>query len=249
MVSFEQIWTYSASGRRASSRLGDPGVMVFFPAPGHVDGARDPGLLQGPGGPVPGVDVVGAPARPPQVHRQHGELQAGPSLEEEDDMVLGHLHQAPDPGLGGVHDGLEFLRAVGDLHDGHADASQVGQFRARLLDDFQRHRRRTCVEIMYAGHLSSPSGKPDCLPLYAGIRTPTRNSNDATTPPGKQTRNRFFVRRRRGAGRFGLDLGRGAGTIRPAAVGGRHTPAGACGRRWAGLQVRQVPFHPALYLS
>ena len=80
-------------------------------------------------------DVVGAAALGQQVHRHHGELQAGAALQEQHGVVVGDAGERADVGLGRVEDRFERLRPVADLQDRHADARQRDEIALRLFED------------------------------------------------------------------------------------------------------------------
>ena len=86
------------------------------------------GLLAGDGGKVAGDGVVRLAGLADQVQGNHGELTGGAGLEEEDLIVVGHVHEPAELKLGVVEDLLEGLGAVGHLHDGHAAAAVIHHF-------------------------------------------------------------------------------------------------------------------------
>ena len=116
-------------------------------ARGHPHGpelARFPRRLRGPGS---GHQVVGGSAGGKQVHRDHGELQRGAPLDEQDVVVVGHAGQGADAGLGRGQDLVERRGAVADLQHRRPDPRQ----RRKLLADpvenrFGKH-RRTGAEV------------------------------------------------------------------------------------------------------
>ncbi len=122
---------------------------------GHVHVADAPGLLDGLLGPGPGVDVVRGRALGQQVHRDHRELEAGPTLEEQDPVAVRHPGEPSDVGLGLADDRFEGRRTVADLHDGHPDAGQADEIALDLFEDGQgQHRRpgREVVDAFGGGH-------------------------------------------------------------------------------------------------
>jgi hypothetical protein len=64
-------------------------------------------------------------------------------------------------GLGRGDDRVERLRAMADLHHGHADAGQRHQIALRLLENLDRHHGRPCREVVDAcGHMGGMRLKP-----------------------------------------------------------------------------------------
>ena len=88
---------------------GDIGVVAVLGGGGQADLAVLLGLLVGQVGEVAGDGVV-CPARlADQVQGDHGELAGGAGLEKQDLIVVRHLHQAAELGLGLLKDLNEHL--------------------------------------------------------------------------------------------------------------------------------------------
>ena len=133
---------------------GDVDVLLVLGGSGDVHGAVLLGFLHGLVGEVAGNGVISLAGAGQQVQGDHAELHGGAALEEEDLIALGDVHQLAELGLGIVEDLLEHLGAVAHLHNGHAGAIVVGDFRAGALEDLQRKHGGTCGEIENAivGH-------------------------------------------------------------------------------------------------
>ena len=99
------------------------------------------------GGPGAGVEQVDGLAGEAEVHRDHGELHAAATLQEEDGVVVGDRQMLAQAGFGGGVDAFEFGRAVGHFHDGHAGAVPVEEFFADALEYGKGKRGRSCVEV------------------------------------------------------------------------------------------------------
>jgi len=119
------------------------------------------GFLDGLVGPGPAIGVVGDLAGPEQVHRQHGELEAGTTLQEEHGIVIAEAEQLLCIGNGFRMHGHVRLASVAVLHDGHASALEIEQFPLRFLKHLQRQRRRSRTEIVNPAHgcSSCPCGR------------------------------------------------------------------------------------------
>src|SRR5690606_27412162 len=82
-------------------------------------------LDDGPAGPHAGVDVGGELVGVAEVERDHDELKAGTTLEEEDLVGVGDPEDVVAQPLGAAVDRLVGAAAVRDLEDRHADAGAV----------------------------------------------------------------------------------------------------------------------------
>ena len=83
---------------------------------GQADLAVLLGLLVGDIGEVAGDGVVRLTGLANQVQGHHGELARCATLKEEDLIVVGHLEQLAEAGLGVLKDLQENLRSVTHLH-------------------------------------------------------------------------------------------------------------------------------------
>jgi hypothetical protein len=103
-----------------------------------LDVTKQLGLFDGGGGPRPRIRIEHRLAGHRQVHRNHGELQAGATLQKQHGIVVRNAHQFTGIGLGRVDDLLELLTAVTGLSQAVAQPVIVGEFRRHLLHDFPR---------------------------------------------------------------------------------------------------------------
>ena len=136
------LWDGEGAGL-GGGRVGGGGLVG-----GHDDvelvGA---GLLDGLGGPLAGVEVGDRVTGGGQVEGDAGELGAGPSLEEEDAVVLRDGQESAQGGLGVGRAGHEVGSTVGDLQDGHSRSSPAGELGGGLLEDGQGELGGTGGEI------------------------------------------------------------------------------------------------------
>ncbi|MNC54137.1 hypothetical protein D3C75_1036070 [compost metagenome] len=110
---------------------------------GFLDGLLRPGT---------GHDIAAYLACSEQVHRKHGELCACAALQEQHLVAGRKLQKLKKQLLGLVVHRFVFLAAVGYLHDGHADPFKINNLFLRLLQYFQRERRRPCIKIIGSSH-------------------------------------------------------------------------------------------------
>ena len=83
-----------------------------------------------------------------EVHRNHGELEGSPALQEKDGVFLGDAEKSAQVCLGCVDDFVKWSRTMGLLDDAVAAALVVRKFGLGLEDDGTRQRRRTCIEVV-----------------------------------------------------------------------------------------------------
>ncbi len=117
-----------------------------------IDGADFLGFLDGLAGPGTGVDIVGHLTCAEKVHGDHGKLEAGTALEEEDLVVIGQAEKLAHVGDGFGVDGVVGFAAVAMLHDGHARAVEIGQFLLGNLENLEGEGGGTCVEVVCSAH-------------------------------------------------------------------------------------------------
>ncbi len=108
----------------------------------HLHAGDAFGFLHGLLRPDAGHDVVGRTARGQDVHRHHRELEAGAALQEQDMVAVGNAGERADVALGTLDDFVEWLRAVADLEDRHADAGHRQEVLACLFEDLDRKHGR-----------------------------------------------------------------------------------------------------------
>ena len=128
------------------------GEVVGLGAAGDAHLAEAARLLDGLLRPRAGVDVVGGFLPAQQVDGHHGELEAGPALQEQDLVAVRHRQQVAQVGLGLLGDGDEGPAAVAHLHHRHAFAVPVQQLLACLLQHLFRQRRRSGAEVVCPRH-------------------------------------------------------------------------------------------------
>ena len=126
--------------------VGDIGVVLILGGSGDDDLADLLGFLDGFLGPGTGLDVDGL-AVLHEVHGDHGELQGGAALDEEDFIIVGDAHEIAQILLGFVDDLLENRGTMAHFHDAHAAAAVVHHFVADLLQHGFRHHRGTGGEV------------------------------------------------------------------------------------------------------
>ena len=132
------------------------GEIGVFTAGGHVDVAVATGFLDRLLGPLPGIDVIRRFALAQQIHGHHGELRGGTALQEQHGVVVADPHQAAQVLLGLFGNFHEHLVPMAHFHDGQAHALVIQHFLTGLLQNIRRQRRRTCAEVIGAGHAFSP---------------------------------------------------------------------------------------------
>ena len=206
-----------------SGRVGGGGLVG-----GHDDvelvGA---GLLDGLSGPLAGVEVGDRVTGGGQVEGDAGELGAGPALEEEHAVVVGHGQEAAQGGLGVGRAGHEVGPTVGDLQDGHSRSAPAGELGGSLLEDGQGELGRTGGEIENAhgvimaayargGNVvphgddashSTPPRKASTIPSTFSLADVThRRRNAAGTPPerGRTAAQREILMSSKSTGGTGL---------------------------------------------
>ena len=99
------------------------------------------------GGPSASVKHVDGFAGKRKVLRNTRELHASATLHEDHRVIFGNRQEFAEVLLGGVVDGLEFGRAMRQLHDGHSCAAIIEQFFADALEDGEGQSRGSSVEI------------------------------------------------------------------------------------------------------
>ena len=129
--------------------IGNVGVVLILAGGGDDDFADLLCLSDGLLGPCAGLNVNGL-AVLHEVHGDHGELEGGAALDEQDLVVVGNAHQVAQILLGFVNDLLKDLGAVGHFHDAHAAAAVVEHFVTDLLQNRLRHHGGTCGEVVSA---------------------------------------------------------------------------------------------------
>ena len=98
--------------------LGNVGIIFVFAGSDYVNldskMARFGGGFLGPNA---GLDIGGLSCMDSQVLRHHSELRGAASLQEQNLVVVRHLHQFADARLRVLNDGLKGRRAVAHFHD------------------------------------------------------------------------------------------------------------------------------------
>ncbi len=104
------------------------------------------------GGPCPGIDVIGRAAGRDEVHRDHGELGRGATLDEEHLVVVIETQEFAHEFHGAVVDDVVLLRSVRGLHDRHPRAFPIGNLGLGALEGGKREGRGTGVEVPDSVH-------------------------------------------------------------------------------------------------
>jgi hypothetical protein len=121
--------------------------IVSFNTGSGFGSAKFLGFLKGFFAPGAGDNVVRTCSSRAEVHRDHGELQAGAALQEKDLIVGRDFQQFAQIVLSIGYDGFEFFRAMADFHHGHAGPFIIEHFCLGLLEDFQRQSGGTGVKV------------------------------------------------------------------------------------------------------
>ena len=107
-------------------------------------------FADGFGGPSAGMEDVNGFSGEAEIHRRHRELQAAAALDEDDGVVAGDPEKVAELLFRSGDDALKFRGTVAHLHHGHASAAPVEEFLADALEDGERKRSRTGVEVVDA---------------------------------------------------------------------------------------------------
>ena len=136
-----------------------------------AEGRDELGLLEGLARPGALVRVVGDLSRAEEVHRDHRELLAAATLDEDDLVVIANAAEFLESGLRlGVNRRI-ILAAVGHLHHGHAGSLVIDEIVLDLLQDLERKRSGTRREVICTRHFVNLS--TDRCRVYRLERSPS----------------------------------------------------------------------------
>jgi len=150
-----------------AARGGDGGVVAGLLVGQHVDlEVVTLGLGDGFGRPLAGVQEIHHVAGSGEVQRNAGELPAGPTLEEQDAVVLTDPHHLTQQRLGLGRARHERLAPVRHLHHRHPRTLPVQQLGAGLLQHLGREHGGAGGEVEDAhGPILAPgAGRPRPAP-------------------------------------------------------------------------------------
>ena len=99
------------------------------------------------------MDIIGHPIFGHQVQGNHGKLRRRASLQEQDMVIVGDVHQLADEILGIIIYLFERLGAVTHFHDRHAGSLVVKHFSGRFFQHGFRQYSRTWRKIIHSSHV------------------------------------------------------------------------------------------------
>ena len=109
--------------------------ILVFGAGHNLDFPQFLGILNGFGGPSTCIDISGLPIWPQEVHRDHGELEGGASLQIEDLKVIPQPQQPFDGRSCFVHHPFEIFVPMGHLDERKACPVKIQQGGRGLFKD------------------------------------------------------------------------------------------------------------------